>query len=218
MPRSRRKPPPRGREAAKAFRRQQLIASTIDCIAKRGFAETTLARVAEGAGLSRGIVNLHFQSKKQLLVETLRYLAEEYRAVWISAVEKAGPGPADKLAAMVEADFDRSVCNRKKIAVWYAFWGESKSRPTYLAVCGQSDEEYSRVMADLCAAIIDEGGYQDVDPNQIADGLNAMLNGFWLDLLLDPASFDRDGLKRTAFAYLASYFPDHFKEVRRSAA
>ena len=56
------------RSATRALRRQQLIQSTIESIARRGFADTTLANVAAGAGLSRGIVNFHFRSKDQLLV------------------------------------------------------------------------------------------------------------------------------------------------------
>ena len=74
-----RKEAPLSRAATKLLRRQQLIDSTIESIAKRGFAETTLANVADGAGLSRGIVNFHFKSKDALLVETLQYLTEDYR-------------------------------------------------------------------------------------------------------------------------------------------
>jgi hypothetical protein len=65
------KPPPeaaeadrKGRKASKEVRRQQLIEATIDSLAKRGYSETTMADVADGAGLSRGIVNFHFEARK----------------------------------------------------------------------------------------------------------------------------------------------------------
>eukprot|EP01035_Chromulina_nebulosa_P043950 gene43950-59527_t len=45
----------KGRKASKEVRQQQLIEATIDSLAKRGYAETTLANVADGVGLSRGI-------------------------------------------------------------------------------------------------------------------------------------------------------------------
>lgn len=85
---------PISRSQMKLLRRQQLIESTIESIAKRGFAETTMADVAEGAGLSRGIVNFHFVSKEMLLNETLNYLAREYREVWKRALERAAPSPS----------------------------------------------------------------------------------------------------------------------------
>ena len=53
---------------------------------------------------------------------------------------KAGPRAADRLWAVVAADFDRRVCTRRKIAAWCAFWGEAKSRPTYQALCGAREE------------------------------------------------------------------------------
>ncbi len=118
MPQQRLKSSVKGRAASKALRRQQLIKSTIDSIAKRGFADTTLANVADGAGLSRGIVNFHFKSKNILLIETLKHVAEEYRTAWNRALANAGPGTAEALQALVLADFEPGVCNRKKIAVW----------------------------------------------------------------------------------------------------
>ena len=73
------------RRAPKALRREQLINATIDSLALRGYAATTLADVADGAGLSRGIVNFHFESKEKLLVETLQFLSDEYSANWREA-------------------------------------------------------------------------------------------------------------------------------------
>ena len=59
------------RTATRAARRQQLIDATMKCIARKGIGSTTLADVAREAGLSQGIVNLHFRTKDNLLNETL---------------------------------------------------------------------------------------------------------------------------------------------------
>ena len=40
---------------------------------------TTMADVTKLVGLSLGIVNLHFETKEKLLVETLRFITDEYR-------------------------------------------------------------------------------------------------------------------------------------------
>jgi AcrR family transcriptional regulator len=198
-----------GRKASKEVRRQQLIEATIDSLAKRGYAETTLADVADGAGLSRGIVNFHFDSKEKLLVESLRYLADEYGNHWRAALAKAGPSPAERLWALVAADFDRKVCSRRKIAAWCAFWGEAESRPTYQALCGSRDEQYQETIVDLCKALVAEGGY-DADPVHLAHGLDALLEGLWLRLLMDPAKQARERLRACAAAHLAAVFPRHF--------
>jgi TetR/AcrR family transcriptional repressor of bet genes len=69
---------PSRRALSKERRRQQLIDATIKCISNKGLGGLTLADVANEAGLSQGIVNLHFNSKDNLLNETLRFLAEDY--------------------------------------------------------------------------------------------------------------------------------------------
>lgn len=199
----------KGRKASKETRRMQLIEATIDSLARRGYSETTMADVADGAGLSRGIVNFHFESKEKLLIATLQHMAEEYAAHWRAAVGKAGSDPAKRLRALVVADFDRAICNRRKLAAWCAFWGEAKSRPTYQALCGARDEYYQDLLAELCATLIEDGGYA-LDPRQTALALDALLEGLWLRLMLSNRAIKRETALQAALAFLAAMFPNHF--------
>ena len=198
------------RTAAKETRRQQLIKATIKSVAKRGFADTTMADVTREAGLSLGIVNLHFQSKDNLFEETLRYLSDEYESLYTSAAENAGPDPADKLCAMVELDFSTKVSDRRKLAVWFAFWGAAKTRPTYLQICAENDRRYGEIVASLFQQIINEDGYDGLDAESLAIGLAAIVNGLWLDLLMTPEELSRDQARAICYGYLASIFPDRF--------
>ena len=187
-----------------------MIRATIRSVAKNGLADTTMSTVAREAGLSQGIINLHFQSKDRLLVETLRYIADEYKTSWEKALDDAGPSPAERLAALVEVDFNMPVCDRNKLAVWFAFWGESKSRPTYRKLCATRDIQYRKELGDLCQLLIEEGGYQGLDAMVLATGLSAMAEGLWLDLLISPRSLTREQARNSCLAYLASAFPRHF--------
>lgn len=202
-------PEKRGRKQSKEVRRQQLIEATIDSLAKRGYSETTMADVADGAGLSRGIVNFHFESKEKLLVATLQLMADEYAAHWRAALQKAGDDPARRLAAMVAADFDRAVCNRRKLAAWCAFWGEAKSRPTYQALCGARDAAYQNLFVELCGALKDDGGYR-YDPQATALALAALLEGLWLRLMMGTEDVTRESALQAANEFLALAFPRHF--------
>ena len=199
------------RTAAKEVRQQQLIKATLSAVAKKGFAETTMADVAREARLSQGIINLHFRSKDKLLEETLRHLAAEYKQAWEKSLERAGPRAADRLAALVELDFQRNVCERNKLAVWFAFWGEAKSRPTYRKLCAERDHEYDRVMLAVCRELVEEGKYTNVDPEDVTDGLSAMTSGLWLDMLMSPDGMTPEQARRICFTFLASVFPKHFK-------
>jgi TetR/AcrR family transcriptional repressor of bet genes len=207
------KPAAKRRTAPKEERQIQLIQATIRSVAKNGLSETTMATVAREAGLSQGIINLHFRSKERLLIETLRYLSEQYREAWEKAILKAGDSPAEKLAAMVATDFKPPLCDRNKLAVWFAFWGESKSRPTYREICASRDLAYRDEMVHVCQQLVEEGGYENVDAEMVAAGLSAMTAGLWLDLLTSPRSMSRERARQICNAYLSLIFPRHFSDT-----
>ena len=56
----------------------RLISSTIKNLSKKGINDLTMNDVSQGAGLSQGIVNFHFKSKELLLIETLKFISNEY--------------------------------------------------------------------------------------------------------------------------------------------
>lgn len=198
------------RTAAREQRRQQLIDATMKCIARKGMGSMTLSDVASEANLSQGIVNLHFESKDNLLRETLRYLADEYRTQFDKTVTTAGPRAADKLQALMELDLHPSICEQRKIAVWFAFWSEVKSRPTYRKICAESDRYYDEVVARLCEEIIAEGAYDHATAPAVTIALTAMTNGLWLSCLINPKSFDRQGAAAAINEYLHNIFPNHY--------
>jgi len=199
-----------GRLEIKEVRRTQLVEATIDVIAKRGFAGLTLAEIAEAAHLSAGIVNFYFKSKEELLSATLRHMAQQYQSHWTTALARSATDPTAQLAAMVDADFDPQIASRKGVTVWYAFWGEARWRPEYLRLCSELSDAYFDQTRALIRAIIDKGGYSHLDVDAIARGLNAMIDGLWLDLLVNPKGLDRAEAKRTCFAFLAQSFPAEF--------
>ena len=172
---------------------------------------TTLGDVAGEAGLSQGIVNLHFESKDNLLNETLRFLADEYKTQFDKVLQRAGPAPSDKLLALMELDLRPSICERRKMAVWFAFWGEVKSRPAYQKLCAEYDSYYDDVVAELCREIIAEGGYDDLDPTEIAYALSSLTNGLWLSCLISPRTWDRSRAMSSVLTYLGKVFPEHFE-------
>ncbi|HUD96693.1 MAG TPA: TetR family transcriptional regulator C-terminal domain-containing protein [Woeseiaceae bacterium] len=199
------------RTATRDERRQQLIQATIKCISRKGIGSTTLGDVAQEAGLSQGIVNLHFTSKDNLFNETLQFLAEDYKTQFDGTLEKSGPEAADKLLALMEMDLKPSVCDRQKLAVWFSFWGEVKAVPTYQKLCEAYDRGYDEVIIDLCQTIIDQGEYRNVNAQTATDALSSMTDGLWLSCLVSPKGFDRDVAMDAVYSYLRSVFPEHYE-------
>ncbi len=205
------KPVTKRRTASKEARQLQLIKATIRSIARHGLSTTTMATVSKEARLSQGIVNLHFKSKDRLLVETLRFVVDEYQSVWEKALNDSGDTPAEKIEALMGVEFEKSVCQRNKLAVWFAFWGETKSRPIYRDICRKRDREYLRVMVDYCRALVEEGGYENLNAESIAIALLAMTEGLWLDLLMSPDHMSPEKAREVCMHYLRNVFSRHFQ-------
>ena len=197
----------------KDIRRQQIIEATIAVIGRKGYAGTRLADVARQAKVSYGVVGFYFNTKDELLLATLQYLAEEYTRVWKEAVARAGRSPAERLRAIIDADFSRKIASEKKIAVWYAFWSEARPRSHYRKLCAQLYNDYYWQVRTLIQELIEEGGYDNLDAHLVTVALNAMTDGMWLDLQIQPRDFDRGKAKEAIEMFLSKLFPVEFAQA-----
>jgi AcrR family transcriptional regulator len=57
-------------------RRKQLVAAVVKCIAEEGFERTTTRNIADRAGVSIGMLNYYFKTKKELVVQAIRVANE----------------------------------------------------------------------------------------------------------------------------------------------
>ena len=197
----------RNRKHQSEFRKRQLIEATMDCIDKLGLSQTTLAHIAERVGISQGNVVFHFHSKEALLEQTLRHLNDEYQSNWLAALAAAKPDAYSQLCALVESLFKPKICNRRKISVWYAFWGESRSRPTYMRICGDNDKVFSDQLLTLCQTIEAESTAR-LSAETAALSLEGMINGLWQNFLIGSPGFKRSQAIRAVFELMNSIYPD----------
>ena len=209
-PQTRSRAKPANREEDKKARRQELIQATIKCIARAGLSGTTMADITTEAGLSLGIVNLHFQSKEKLLEDTLRSITEEYVEGWRKTGQREDLTAIQQLLACVDFDFCSRICDRNKLAVWFAFMGESKARPTYQKICFAQESAVDEILQTICDTLINEGAYQGLDSNGIARSYTALATGLWLDILVSPRSVDRNLGRQMCLDYFKAIFPRHF--------
>lgn len=201
---------PSRRTASKEERAQQLIDAAMDTIAVYGLSGTTTALLTERAGLSAGIISLHFGSKDNLLEATLERLTNEHRAKWIEAAQNPQIDPAKRLWALMEANFAPEICTPTKIRVWFAFFGEAKHRATYRQLSEGFDTERSDFMEDCCESIIEEGGYGALDAERLSQLIESTADGLWLDILLYPDEVDAAYAREQMWLMLHAFFPRHF--------
>ena len=188
----------------------KLISSTIKNISNKGINETTMHDVSQGAGLSQGIVNFHFKSKELLLIETLKYISNEYLESFQKFLNKSGNDPRKKIIAIINNDFSSKICSRDKISVWFTFFSEIKFKPAYYQICKERDLYYQSLTEDIFADLIKTENIK-LSKINIARGFQALIMGLWLDQLEDPDTFNRIQSKKICFEFIKSNFPKQFK-------
>ena len=190
----------------------KLISSTIKNISIKGINETTMHDVSQGAGLSQGIVNFHFKSKELLLIETLKFISNEYLESFQKCLNKSGDDPKKKIISIIENDFSKKICSRDKISVWFTFFSEVKFKPVYLQICKERDEYYNQTVISIINQLIKIEKNKKLSAHKISTSLFALTMGLWLDQLVDSENFSRKEAKKICIDLIKNYFPKQFKE------
>jgi AcrR family transcriptional regulator len=97
--------PRQDRTFTETARRAQIVAAAVDTIAELGYGQASLARIAERAGTSKGVLCYHFAGKDDLVKELVKEVmttAEAYMRPRITA-EASGAG---MLRAYIESNLE----------------------------------------------------------------------------------------------------------------
>ncbi|MGH8299865.1 MAG: transcriptional regulator BetI, partial [Steroidobacteraceae bacterium] len=113
---SRRNDPPNGTS-------QQLIEVTIDSLAEVGYVGSTLAQIAQRAGVSPGLVGHYFGDKDGLLEAAFRTLARRI-GERVGERFKLARTPRGRVQAVIDANLAPEEFDQRTGTAWLAFWGQ----------------------------------------------------------------------------------------------
>jgi betaine-aldehyde dehydrogenase len=123
---SSRRDPPEGtatREMPEDARRRQLIEVTIDSLAEVGYVGSTLAQIAQRAGVSPGLVAHYFDDKDGLLEATFRTLARGIGDRMRERLRRART-PRGRVQAVIDTNLAPEEFDQRTGTAWLAFWGQ----------------------------------------------------------------------------------------------
>ncbi|WP_191906660.1 TetR/AcrR family transcriptional regulator [Microbacterium lushaniae] len=86
-------------------RRDQIERSAAEVLAEVGYAAASVARIAEHAGVSKGVITYHFASKDEILRRVALRLFREC-AAHIAANTSGATTPAERLRAAISAELE----------------------------------------------------------------------------------------------------------------
>ena len=188
------------RESADA-RRADLIEATAAVLAEHGLAGTNVRAICAKAGVSPGLLRHYFDGVDDLVAATYQATSDRMDAIFAGVVEGVGPDPRARLLAYLTASFRPPVTDPELLGAWTAFWALARSDVRMAAIHAESYAGYRARLGELwiaCGA---------TDAERIAIMLTAMVDGLWLELSLDAASFGAEAAVAMVEQAVAALLP-----------
>jgi AcrR family transcriptional regulator len=128
--------------------RARLLESAIVCLAELGWSASTVAVVAEHAGVSRGAAQHHFPTREALFTAALEHVTRERGA---ELRRQVGARPSLDTAAIVELVFDlfTGTYFRAALMLWVAAAAEPPLRAQIVPLEARIGREVHHVVVDL---------------------------------------------------------------------
>lgn len=196
------------RDLSKAQSRTRLIEAAADSIYRHGIRGTTIGEIQAISGLSRGMINLHFKSKENLLLAVAQSLSERYDLHLGRAIAGAGGSAQAQLVALFRADLDPVVLSARDVSIWFALRAEVHANPAFRPyISTRSGIVHERLTA-ICAALTPAPCNPPDAPRLAAHALLSLLEGIWNDFHMSPESFDADEALQVCQFTARKFFAD----------
>lgn len=183
--------------------RARLLEASIECLAELGFAASTVAVVAERAGVSRGAVQHHFPTREALFLAALEHVMQTRRDELRRELgDPPGQSPGTRDVVLLVFALFTGPLFRAALALWVAAAAEPQLREQVVPLEARMGREVHRVVADLLGVDEREPGRRETV--QITLDL---ARGLGLANLLTDDSRRRTGIARQWASILDATLP-----------
>lgn len=156
------------------LRRQELAAAAYEILQEEGMAGVTLAKVAERAGMSKGIVVHYFGGKDALLEAVMRLANSMLRDEVIQLMNRAQT-PRARLDAIIDGNFSPKFFKPEICNAWLSLCAEVPRNRAFARI---QRAIHARMRSNLLSAL------RDLLPAERREaavvGITAMIDGLWL--------------------------------------
>lgn len=167
-------------EEKKRIKRQNILYAAIQSFSENGFAETTIAEIAKGAGVSFGTVFTYFESKEALYQSAILEPLEEIKPYFFEIEDRFKGNPLEMVIEMIE-------CHVKIFAMKSDFLRlvqQVLGRPDRFPKAFKDLNDFVDTFVENVRPVIEKGQvlgqfYQE-SPSLIAQSYLSILNGMRL--------------------------------------
>ena len=179
-------------------KRQLFIDAAIWSLAEHGYKATTVRQIATIAGVAPGLLTHYFKGKEELIAESYKYLAKNFLDIFEARTKGKEGQPLEALRTFITATFDTDNLEPKLLKVWLSFWALTLSEPALHHIHKETYRRYVSALEHMLSGAYAQAGkpVNGVHIRMQAIGINALLDGMWLEWCLDPETFSpNEGLQ-----------------------
>jgi AcrR family transcriptional regulator len=180
---------PKFRREPPEARREELVAATLECLAKYGHEGVSVRKISAVAGVSMGLINHHFPGIDGLVAAAYDSLATRLLQASREHALTSDGDPAGRLHAYFVASFAPEALKPELFRIWLVFWSLVPHSPAMRAVHDRTYGETREVLEGLLSLLKRVPGVPPFRVPLAALGLNALMDGLWVELSLSRSNF-----------------------------
>lgn len=168
-----------------AARRSQIIECAIETIATLGYAQASLAQIAQRAGVSKGIISYYFNNKEELIEQIVT-------AIYIEGAQAMVPHIAEQptatlmLQAYIQTNLEYIGSHRTRVMALIEImlnYHTKEGKPYYSA---STEEPVLEALENLLRKGQQDGEFRSFDPHVLAVTIRRAIDAVPGLLMVDP--------------------------------
>jgi len=168
--------PTEGQELADE-RRTQILQAALACMARSGYAGTTMDDIAREAGLSKGALYWYFASKREVFLALMQDTLEKMTRQAGKFVADTTLSPSERLFGMLDTIGRLLEAEEEVLLVTMDFWAFSRHDAEFVELFRVMYGDFLRIMESVLAEGIASGEFRPVNPLETGRLLLGMLDG-----------------------------------------
>jgi TetR/AcrR family fatty acid metabolism transcriptional regulator len=180
-----------------AERKDQIVRATVECITKHGYHNFSMQDVARTAGVSKGIIHYYFLNKDELMMSVLDKVSGDIERVLAADMETI-KDPIKKLEIFISVCSDVVRSTREYYQVSMDFWTQINQKEAVRKVISGHYQKFRETATRVLREGIQQKVFRDINPNEYASFIVAVIDGLSLQWLFDESTFDYDGVVKMA--------------------
>ena len=168
-------------------RKRQLMDTCYRLLVERSHRDVTLAAVAREAGVSKGMLTYYYESKEQLVVETIADFLEQQEQLLLAIANNDTLAAHERLRMIIHAALPDHEEIERQIRFQIEVWSFCKGRPEMTELVRGSYQRFRRQCAQLMERGVEEGYVTTEEVGWINLLLHALLDGLSMQLAIDSS-------------------------------